>query len=72
VFYPCVTVVQLGLHVGLLKWDQRLSLTTLPGFGLLPLNWAASLEKDVPILTETLYAKLGSNMGRVSGEGEEE
>jgi len=34
-----VTVVQLDFHVELLKWEQRLALTTLPAFGSLSPYW---------------------------------
>ena len=47
-----VTVVQLGLHVGLLKQEQGLPLTPLPAFPLTELPCQASIE-DAPGLTAT-------------------
>lgn len=37
--YACF--VLLGLHIALLQWQTRLSVTTLPGVGFLSLYWAA-------------------------------
>jgi len=38
---PYIIVVQLGLHVGLLEWEQGLSLTTLPDFRPISPNLAS-------------------------------
>ena len=63
-----ITVVQLDIYVGLLNWEQELSLIILPAFRALSPNWAAlstlNKRRFRPNLTETDIQRLLDIHGR--------